>query len=155
MSSSHQLIPEFPEATRETAIRLLVKLEQQGHTDFGGQPLTQDLACQILTKKLDELLTPAGIPTPDSLTEGDASTTSSRPTVEHSWVTQTSRPEIRNLPPIACRSLRAGHIARDFPALMCPFVHTACTFSTIRRFTRFPRRPLFTNAYRLKQLQKR
>ena len=113
-------IPEFPEATRETAIRLLVKLEQQGHTDFGGQPLTQDLACQILTKKLDELLTPAGIPTPDSLTEGEASTTSPRPTVEqYLWVTQTSRPEIRNLPPIACRSLRAGHIARDLSGLGC------------------------------------
>ena len=113
-------IPEFSEATREAAFQLLVKLEQQGQTDFGGKPLTQDLACQMLTAKLDQLLTPVGIPTPDSLTEGAASITSPRPTVEqYLWVTQTSRPEIRYLPPVACRSLRAGHIARDLSGLGC------------------------------------
>ena len=113
-------IPEFGEATRVAALQLLVKLEQQGHTDFGGRPFTQDLACQMLTTKLDQLLTPAGIPVPDSLTEGEASITSPRPTVEqYLWVAQTSRPEIRYLPPIACRSLRAGHIARDLSGLGC------------------------------------
>ena len=112
--------PEFTAATREAAFQLLGKLEEQGHTDFGGKPLTHDLACQMLTTKLDQLLTPIGIPTPDSLTEGAASITSPRPTVEqYLWVTQTSRPEIRYLPPVACRSLRAGHIARDLSGLGC------------------------------------
>lgn len=112
--------PEFAAATREAAFQLLVKLEEQGHTDFGGKPLTHDLACQMLTTKLDQLLTPVGIPTPDSLTEGAATITSPRPTVEqYLWVTQTSRPEIRYLPPVACRSLRAGHIARDLSGLGC------------------------------------
>ena len=113
-------IPEFSKATREAALQLLVKLEHQGYTDFGGKPFTQDLACQMLTAKLDQLLTPAGIPVPDSLTEGEASITSPRPTVEqYLWVAQTSRPEIRYLPPVACRSLRAGHIARDLSGLGC------------------------------------
>ncbi|MEO2001714.1 MAG: response regulator [Pirellulales bacterium] len=112
--------PVFAAATREAAFQLLVKLEEQGHTDFGGKPLTHDLACQMLTTKLDQLLTPAGIPIPDSLTEGEASGTSPRPTVEqYLWVAQTSRPEIRYLPPVACRSLRAGHIARDLSGLGC------------------------------------
>ena len=113
-------IPEFGETTRVAALQLLVKLEQQGHTDFGGRPFTQDLACQMLTTKLDQLLTPAGIPVPDSLTEGEASITSPRPTVEqYLWVTQTSRPEIRYLPPVACRSLRAEHLAKDLSRLKC------------------------------------
>ena len=113
-------ISDFSKATREAALQLLVKLEHQGHTNFGGKPFTHELACQMLTAKLDQLLTPAGIPVPDSLTEGEASITSPRPTVEqYLWVAQTNRPEIRYLPPVACRSLRAGHIARDLSGLGC------------------------------------
>lgn len=113
-------IPELGDLTRAAAMRLLVKLEQQGLTDFRDEPFTKDLACRMLTTKLDELLTPHGIPSTDSLTEGTTSNISPQPTVEqYLWVTDTNRPEIRYLPPNACRSLRAGHIARDLSGLGC------------------------------------
>ena len=118
-------IPELGDSTRAAAIRLLVKLEQQGLTDFSDEPFTKDLACRMLTTKLDELLTPHGIPSTDSLTEGTTSNTSPQPTVEqYLWVTDTNRPEIRYLPPNACRSLRAGHIARDLSGLGCAHPNT-------------------------------
>ncbi|MDA7938203.1 hypothetical protein N9B71_03975 [Pirellulales bacterium] len=113
-------ISELGDSTRVAAMRLLVKIEQQGLTDFGSEPLTKDVACRMLTTKLDELLTPHGVPSTDSLTDGPTSNTSPQPTVEqYLWVTDTERPEIRYLPPNACRSLRAGHIARDLSGLGC------------------------------------
>lgn len=113
-------IPEFGDPTREAAIRLLMKLEVLGLTDFGGEAFTKDLACRMLSAKLNGLLTPDGIPPADSLTEGTTSNTSPQPTVEqYLWVTDANRPEIRYLPPNTCRSLRAGHIARDLSGLGC------------------------------------
>ena len=113
-------IPELGDSTQEAAIRLLMKLELLGLTDFGGEPFTKDLAYRMLTTKLDELLTPSGIPSADSLIEGTSPNTSPQPTVEqYLWVTDTTRPEIRYLPPNTCRSLRAGHIARDLSGLGC------------------------------------
>ena len=113
-------IPELGDSTREAAIRLLMKLELLGLTDFGGEPFTKDLACRMLSTKLNELLTLPGIPSADSLTEGTTPNTSPQPTVEqYLWVTDANRPEIRYLPPNACRSLRAGHIARDLSGLGC------------------------------------
>ena len=74
----------------------------------------------MLSAKLNGLLTPDGIPPADSLTEGTTSNTSPQPTVEqYLWVTDANRPEIRYLPPNTCRSLRAGHIARDLSGLGC------------------------------------
>ncbi|MBT6458823.1 MAG: response regulator [Planctomycetaceae bacterium] len=118
-------IPELGDSTRSAAMRLLVKLEQQGLTDFSGEPFTKDLACRMLTTKLDELLTPHGIPSTDSLTVETTSNISPQPAVEqYLWVTDTNRPEIRYLPPNACRSLRAGHIARDLSGLGCAHPNT-------------------------------
>jgi len=116
------LIPEFAAATRTTARSLLDKLAKRklAPPDCAEENLTPATGCRLLAAKLDRLLTPAGIPEADSLSDGNTAGGLPEPTVEqYLWVAQTSRPEIRYLPPAAARGLRAGHLARDLSGLGC------------------------------------
>jgi CheY-like chemotaxis protein len=116
------LIPEFAAAIRTAARSLLDKLAERNLAppDCAEENLTPATGCQLLAAKLDRLLTPAGIPETDSLFEGNTAGGLPEPTVEqYLWVAQTSRPEIRYLPPTAARGLRAGHLARDLSGLGC------------------------------------
>ena len=116
------LIPEFAAATRTAARSLLDKLAKRklAPPDCAEENLTPATGCRLLAAKLDRLLTPAGIPEADSLSDSNTAGGLPEPTVEqYLWVAQTSRPEIRYLPPTAARGLRAGHLARDLSGLGC------------------------------------
>ncbi|NBP89558.1 MAG: hypothetical protein EBU59_13875, partial [Planctomycetia bacterium] len=116
------LIPEFAAATRTAARSLLDKLAERklAPPDCAEENLTPATGCRLLAAKLDRLLTQAGIPEADSLSDGNTAGGLPEPTVEqYLWVAQTSRPEIRYLPPTAARGLRAGHLARDLSGLGC------------------------------------
>ncbi len=116
------LISNAPEATRLAATTLLNKLASRGLAPAAcsRQQLSVETGCRLLTEKLDRLLSPAGLPHANSLTESAAARGQPEPAVEtYLWVDQTGRSEIRTLPPLVVRSLRAGHLSRDLSALGC------------------------------------
>ncbi len=111
---------ELPEPVRLAAGGLLAKLAQAGlaPAERGRPPVSPAIACQLLTAKLDQLLSPAGLPLADSLAEAD--TDLPIPTVKQFlWNVAAGQPEVSFRPPEQTRCLRARQLAGSLGAIGC------------------------------------
>ena len=111
---------ESPEPVRQAAGSLLAKLAGAGlaPAELVDQPISPAVACQLLTTRLDQLLSPAGLPPADSLAEAD--TNLPVPTVKQFlWNAATGRPEVGFLPPTQTRCLRARQLAGSLGMIGC------------------------------------
>ena len=111
---------ESPQPVRQAATSLVAQLAQAGiaPTELVDQPVIPALACRLLTAKLDQLLTPVGLPPADSLAEAD--TNLPVPTVKQFlWNAAAGRPEVAFLPPEQTRCLRARQLAGSLGVIGC------------------------------------
>ena len=111
---------QLPEPVQQAASGLLAKLAQAGlaPAELASQPVSAAIACQLLTAKLDQLLSPTGLPPADSLAEAD--TDLPVPTVKQFlWNAEAGRPEVSFLPPEQTRCLRARQLAGTLGDLGC------------------------------------
>jgi hypothetical protein len=111
---------ESPEPVRQAAGSLLAKLAGAGlaPAELVDQPVSPAVACRLLTARLDQLLSPAGLPPADSLAEAD--TNLPVPTVKQFlWNAAAGRPEVGFLPPAQTRCLRARQLAGSLGVIGC------------------------------------
>jgi len=113
------LVPDTPPAARAAAAAILRRHE--------GNIPSREAAIARLTRRLDRVLTPAGLPLVDHLTLEPVATPADAAasfggavtgTVDrHGWNPATRSPEPTRLPPRAARGQEAMHLARDLIAL--------------------------------------
>ena len=112
--------PALPEAVRQAAGSLLAKLARIGRApvELADQPVSPATACRLLAARLDQLLSPAGIPLADSLATADSSLPV--PMVEQFlWNAASRRTEAGLLSPADTRCLRGRQLAGSLAGTGC------------------------------------
>ena len=110
----------IPEPVLQAAAGLLAKLARNGlaPAELAGPSIGLKTGCRLLAEKLDQLLTPDGLPPPDRLTADDSSLP--LPLVrQFLWDPATGRPTAAFLPPAAARCLRARQLANAIAGSGC------------------------------------
>ena len=112
------VVPDTPPPIRDRAVAALRRHAARCAPDENPsrwRPPTRGEAVAALSRRLDRLLCPAGLPEPDCLLPfGEFS----EPAVDRFvWDQQTGMPRRRELSPRAARSLEAMHLGRDLVAL--------------------------------------
>jgi len=119
------LVPDTPPAARDRAVALLERLAARRGGRFAGREVPPDpeSAIELLTSRLDRVLSVDGLPAPDHLLlapvvdPAEAGATGAATVERFGWNPQAERLERGSFSPRAARALDAIHLARDIAAL--------------------------------------